>query len=116
MLNDLEIVQKELDNLNINATKEKGIFANLAATGVLGTIGLGFGGISGAAAGVGAGILLGRGLATQTAQRAVAGQTGVQQKMRRSAEIASKPLNITTPGMFGLAGGRSESEKERYGY
>tara|TARA_R110002073_G_scaffold172907_1_gene330103 strand:+ start:1136 stop:3451 length:2316 start_codon:yes stop_codon:yes gene_type:complete len=116
LLNDLEIVQKELDNLNINATKEKGIFANLAATGVLGTIGLGFGGISGAAAGVGAGILLGRGLATQTAQRAVAGQTGVQQKMRRSAEIASKPLNITTPGMFGLAGGRSESEKERYGY
>tara|TARA_R110000803_G_scaffold210800_1_gene283811 strand:+ start:847 stop:3162 length:2316 start_codon:yes stop_codon:yes gene_type:complete len=112
---NLKLLQTDFDNLVKNSAGEKGIFPQLAATGLLGTVGAGIAGVSGAATGIAIGTGIGKALSIPTVQRVIAGQTPLQNIMR-SNTVPSAPLTVATPGMFGLSKGREEEEKKRYGY
>ena len=112
LTNDLKRNQEELARMESVSARPSSIFAQLAATGFLGTlVGGDFsaeGIVSNAAQGVIAGALGARGLASQTGQRAVAGQTSTQNAMRALSARLGSGLNVSTPAVSGMLAGQQE--------
>ena len=112
LTNDLKRNQEELARMESVSARPSSIFAQLAATGFLGTlVGGDFsaeGIVSNAAAGVVSGALGARGLASQTGQRAVAGQTSTQNAMRALSARLGSGLNVSTPAVSGMLAGQQE--------
>lgn len=106
---EVDKLNEALDELNIARTTDQPTWFQLfAATGVLGSLGAAFGGVGGSLPGAAAGIALGRGLASPTAQRAIAGQNVVQQAAqalgRRNIPVANVPLSSLALGAVPASG------------
>jgi hypothetical protein len=112
LTNDLKRNQEELSRMESVSARPSSIFAQLAATGFLGTlVGGDFsaeGILSNATQGVLVGALGARGLASQAGQRAVAGQTSTQNAMRALSARLGSGLNVSTPAVSGMLAGQQE--------